>query len=201
MNAHRINADQLMHGVDYSGEQCSGWLAQRKWDGHCALWDGERLLSRDGNVIAAPDWFLEGLPSFPLCCELVAGKEGANHTTSLRRTMNGAEWDLAKLYVFDAPEHEGRNADERMSNAWSVMAAPAHLEFTRSIVLRDRVHLLAELLAVLDAGGEGLMIQQPENPYTAGRTRRMLKVKRQSLHFLPRAKGASASRGSAESRA
>jgi ATP-dependent DNA ligase len=88
-----------------------------------------------------------------------------------------------------------------MSNAWSVMAAPAHLEFTRSIVLRDRVHLLAELLAVLDAGGEGLMIQQPENPYTAGRTRRMLKVKRQSLHFLPRAKGASASRGSAESRA
>jgi hypothetical protein len=48
-------------------------------------------------------------------------------------------------------------------------------------------------------GGEGVMIQQPENPYTAGRTRRLLKVKRQSLHFLPRA--TRSSRGSAESRA
>ncbi len=185
-----------MHGVDYSGQQCSGWLAMRKWDGHCALWDGSRLVSKEGNEIAAPDWFLEGLPPFALCCELVAGKEGANHTTSLRRTMNRAEWELAKLYVFDAPEHEGRNADERMARAADDIRQSAHytsvpqLEFTRSLLLRDRVHLLAELRAVLDAGGEGLMIQQPENPYTAGRTRRLLKVKRQSLHFLPRAKGA-----------
>ena len=184
MTAMRFTPDQLMHGVDYSGQQCSGWLAQRKWDGHCALWDGERLLSRDGNVIATPVWFIAGLPAFPLCCELLAGKEGANHTTSLRRTMNRAEWELARLMVFDAPEHEGRNADERMLAAWSLIAAPRHLEFTRSRVLRDREHLLEQLRAVLDAGDEGLMIQQPENPYTAGRTRRLLKVKRQSLHFL-----------------
>lgn len=184
MTETRFNPDQLMHGVDYSGQQCSGWLAQRKSDGHFAGWDGERLLSREGNVIAAPDWFLAGLPAFPLCCELLAGTEGANHTTSLRRTMNRAEWELARLMVFDAPEHEGRNADERMLNAWQCFAAPHHLEFTRSRVLRDREHLFEALRAVLVAGGEGLMIQQPENPYTAGRTRRLLKVKRQSLHFL-----------------
>jgi ATP-dependent DNA ligase len=86
-----------------------------------------------------------------------------------------------------------------MLAAWQSCAAPRHLEFTRSVVLRDRVHLLAELRAVLDAGGEGLMIQQPANPYTAGRTRRLLKVKRQSLHWLRSA--TRSSRGSAESRA
>src|SRR6516225_3743896 len=40
----------------------SGWWMSEKLDGVRAYWDGERFLSRLGNLYHAPDWFLEGLP-------------------------------------------------------------------------------------------------------------------------------------------
>lgn len=33
-----------------------------KFDGIRALWNGESLVSRQGNVIKAPHWFTEGFP-------------------------------------------------------------------------------------------------------------------------------------------
>lgn len=187
MTAARFTTAGLMHGHDYSGEECAGWLCQRKWDGHFALWDGERLRSREGLVIAAPDFFLAGLPDFPLCCELVASKEGANRTTSLVRTKNRPEWERARLYVFDAPQMGWDDVHSRVDEAAAKLQAGGGARFaemTITFTLRDRAHLLTELRDVLDAGGEGLMISPPDHPYTAGRTRRLLKVKRQSLHFL-----------------
>jgi DNA ligase-1 len=44
----------------------SGWHLSEKLDGVRAYWDGERFLSRLGNIFHAPEWFLEGLPTTPL---------------------------------------------------------------------------------------------------------------------------------------
>lgn len=190
MNATRFTAYQLMHGHVYAGEECAGWLAQRKWDGWFALWDGERLLTREGNAIAAPAFFTEGLPDFPLCCELVASREGANRTASLVRTRNNArEWERAKLYVFDAPKaeffpDERDNVAERLKTVAADVVVARYAEITQTQTVRDRAHLRAMLTSVLSAEGEGLMISPPDHPYEAGRSDRLLKVKRGSLHFL-----------------
>lgn len=53
-----------------------------------------------------------------------------------------------------------------------------YAEFTNAATLSGRAQLRAELRAVLDAGGEGMMIQPAHNPYTPGG------CKRRSLLFL-----------------
>jgi DNA ligase-1 len=41
----------------------SGWWMSEKFDGIRCFWNGKMLFSRNGRVIKAPKWFLEGLPS------------------------------------------------------------------------------------------------------------------------------------------
>ena len=41
-----------------------------KLDGIRAYWDGKELLSKNGNKIYAPNWFLDKLPPFDLDGEL-----------------------------------------------------------------------------------------------------------------------------------
>jgi DNA ligase-1 len=41
-----------------------------KFDGVRAYWDSENLISRKGEAIMAPDWFLSILPKIPLDGEL-----------------------------------------------------------------------------------------------------------------------------------
>src|SRR6185369_3093140 len=48
----------------------SPYLLSEKYDGVRALWDGNALRSRMGNVIAAPAWFIDRLPPTPLDGEL-----------------------------------------------------------------------------------------------------------------------------------
>ena len=40
----------------------SGWWVSEKYDGVRAIWNGERLLSRNGKDLGAPEWFTAGLP-------------------------------------------------------------------------------------------------------------------------------------------
>lgn len=191
MTAQRSNVSQLMHGHDWNGEDCAGWLFQRKWNGLSATWDGQRLWTKpsaehpQGNVIQAPGFFLAGLPDWPLCCELLAAREGDQFANALKRNWrNAVEWERAKLMVFDAPHAEFSDVCFRLAEAAGHLSEARHADITITRTLRDRAHLRDELRAVLDAGGEGLMIQPPDNPYVAGRTRRLLKVKRGSLHVF-----------------
>ena len=190
-SGERFSMDRLMHGRDYSGGNCAGWLWQRKRDGVFAGWDGERLWSKPsakyprGNVIHAPDFFLAGLPDFPLCCELLAATEGANFANGLMRQRRSArEWERGTLRIFDAPEADGPNVAARLVRAACAFPGARHAELTRTAPLEDVAHLRAELRAVLDAGGEGMMIQPAHHPYIPGRTLSLRKVKRQSLHFF-----------------
>jgi DNA ligase-1 len=48
----------------------TGWWMSEKLDGVRAWWDGQKFLSRQGNVYYAPDWFTAGLPNVPLDGEL-----------------------------------------------------------------------------------------------------------------------------------
>jgi DNA ligase-1 len=50
------------------------YLVSEKLDGVRALWDGTALRFRSGRVVAAPAWFLAGLPKTPLDGELWMGR-------------------------------------------------------------------------------------------------------------------------------
>lgn len=111
------------------------WFLSEKLDGQRAYWDGgltrgesvskiewynddrkdensevysTGLWSRYGNVIHAPDWWLDSLPAMALDGELWMGRGAFQDLVSVtRRTVNFDEkgWRDVKFMVFDAPAY------------------------------------------------------------------------------------------------
>lgn len=155
------------------------WLSE-KYDGLRAFWDGERLRTRGGETIAAPDWFTAQWPAEPMDGELWAGRGRFEEAMSTVRqlTPDDAAWRRIRFMVFDLPAHPGVFTERieaygrlvrRIDQAW-VQAVP-----------QERVGSHAELMARLDRmvrdGGEGLMLHRGDAPYRAVRNDDLLKVK------------------------
>jgi DNA ligase-1 len=110
----------------------AGWFVSEKLDGRRAFWDGgisrnvlkqnvpyanndkdERYLkeqiatglwSRYGNVIHAPDWWLNQLPNIPLDGELFIGRSKAEQQELMSITASqtpGSGWNTVDYMVFD----------------------------------------------------------------------------------------------------
>ena len=155
------------------------WLSE-KYDGLRGFWDGHRLLTRGGEVVAAPAWFTAGWPAVPMDGELWSGRGRFEETLSTvrRQTPNDEAWRRVRFMVFDLPTHPGRFTErihacvklvQQLNQAW-VQAVP-----------QERVASHAELMARLDrlvkAGGEGLMLHRGDSFYRAERNDDLLKVK------------------------
>jgi DNA ligase 1 len=155
------------------------WLSE-KYDGLRGFWDGRRLLTRGGEVIAAPAWFTAGWPAVPMDGELWSGRGRFEETLSTvrRQIPNDEAWRRVRFMVFDLPTHPGRFTErihacvklvQQLNQAW-VQAVP-----------QERVASHAELMARLDrlvkAGGEGLMLHRGDSFYRAERNDDLLKVK------------------------
>lgn len=66
----------------------NGWWISEKLDGMRAYWDGKQLLSRLGNVIHAPDYFVANLPGDPLDGELFLGRKSFQKTCAICRRQD-----------------------------------------------------------------------------------------------------------------
>jgi DNA ligase 1 len=157
----------------------TGWWFSEKLDGVRAYWDGQMLISRLGNKIHAPDWFLRELPKDgPLDGELWI-KRGYFHETNGMVRRQDQNWDIWKqlhFLVFDAPRC---NAvfELRLDAASRAIKNSDVARLVHHERLRDLAHLKTELKRVEAMGGEGLMLRQPESFYEAGRSQTLLKVK------------------------
>jgi len=168
----------LAHSWD-NDQDLTGWFMSEKLDGVRAYWDGQEFLSRQGNRFYAPDWFVKGLPNFPLDGELWIGRQAFQQTVSIvRRQDAGRLWEQVLYAVFDAPA-AGGTFEERLQ-----VIRDANLELNAPqarILYQARCegtdNLRAELARVLALGAEGLMLRQPGSLYEAGRSHTLLKVK------------------------
>lgn len=50
-----MNENDMQHGVDWNGQDVSGWIATEKYNGCRAYWDGGNLWSRGGLKVNIPD--------------------------------------------------------------------------------------------------------------------------------------------------
>ena len=64
----------MLAKVYESGVDLADYWVSEKLDGVRAYWNGSRLLSRNGNVFPAPDWFVADFPKVPLDGELWGGR-------------------------------------------------------------------------------------------------------------------------------
>ena len=156
----------------------AGWWMSEKLDGVRAYWDGNRFLSRQGNVYHAPGWFIRGLPDAPLDGELWIARQMFQRTVSIVRRQDASEhWREVRFVVFDAPARpEAFEARQELLRNWLGDGT----EFAS--VLEQRVcegihHLRSELERIVGEGGEGLMLRQPGSAYEVGRSATLFKVK------------------------
>ncbi len=131
---------QLAHTYEEKRQILAGWCMSEKLDGMRAWWDGGAsrglpasevpyantekdaryisppiatgLWTRYGNVIQAPDWFLDALPRYCLDGELWI-RRGAFQTVmaTVKDLYPGPEWHDIKYMVFDSPPPASLFAD------------------------------------------------------------------------------------------
>jgi len=171
----------------------SGYYVSEKFDGMRAQWDplAGSLVSRLGNTVCAPKWFLDTFRDvkIPLDGELFFGYGNWNVTGVCRAKTqqamrdNEPVWHKARYLVFDLPDTDRGTYLERYAllercpsiGKWGSTETPIwlipHKKVTGSQMLEEFYQ------SILDRGGEGVMLNNPETFYVNGRTDHLLKYK------------------------
>lgn len=169
-------AQTYREGVDVAAY----WVSE-KLDGVYAHWDGNALVSRAGNRFRAPPWFVAGFPPQPLAGELWMGR-GTFDTVSgvvRRKTPDDAAWRQVRFMVFDLPAHpeDFTGRLRRLEEIFATLESSSiGLVEQRRVASHDA--LMALLDAVVEQGGEGLMLRRAASPHRASRSADLLKLKR-----------------------
>ena len=160
----------------YDARPVAGLIASEKFDGIRALWTGSIFLTRNGRVIEVPEWFCAGLPNIEIDGELWCGR--GSYGLAQGMTKGGANhrgWDSASFMAFDLPTHYGSFTERA--------AALARIQSTATMHIVDHIRIQSpdDLSAmyddILEHGGEGVMLRDPDAPYRRERTTELLKLK------------------------
>jgi DNA ligase-1 len=157
------------------------WISE-KLDGVRAVWDGRELRFRSGRLVAAPAWFLAGLPNRPLDGELWLGRGRFDELSGIVRKAQPSDddWRDVKYMVFELPRGSGPFG-ERSERLKAIVAAAGvpWLAAVEQYRVADRRELMSKLDEVVNGGGEGLVLHRAEAPYATGRSGNLLKLKPQ----------------------
>jgi DNA ligase-1 len=160
--------------------EVTGWLMSEKLDGVRGYWDGERLLSKNGNAFFPPTAFIKGLPPFPVEGEIWGGRGSFEQTVSIvKREKPHDGWLKLKFAIFDVPDAPG-GFTERIAKAerWFAKHPSAYAFVIRQILIESPVKLEQHLAHIEELGGEGLIVRKPDALYVPGRNTEILKLKK-----------------------
>ncbi|MDC5840292.1 DNA ligase [Vibrio europaeus] len=159
----------------------SDYWKSEKLDGIRAIWNGNRLITRNGNPISAPHWFTEPLPDYPLEGELWAGRGNFHlvQQTVLDKVPNDAGWKKIKFMLFDVP-HSAGDYKKRYFNLVHLVNSLQrdHIRYIEHTPIEDERELFSYLDSVDSSKGEGLMLRKICSRYQAGRSSDLLKLKK-----------------------
>ena len=214
---------ELAHS--YTDQDIIGWLASEKLDGMRAFWDGgmtrgipkadvlwadntsdERykqvqistgLWSRLGNVIHAPNWWLDTLPNNQLLDGELFKHGHRQHLMSIVKQLTpcSQDWQGVTYCVFDSPpkwemfaprklkwrQFIGYNRSKYDSQVYldrlKTLPESEVIQRVEQTKIESITHLETMLVDVLAKGGEGLMIRQPMALWQPKRNNYLLKYK------------------------
>lgn len=168
-------AQHYQQGIDVKQ-----YLISEKYDGVRAFWDGKQLISRQGNTINAPDWFIKNLPKTQLDGELWMGrgKFDALSGAVRKEVPIDAEWKNIHYQIFELPNAKG--TFEARANQIVQIVKQANLPQLNAVTqfrLNNEKALKLRLNQVVKNGGEGLMLHRADALYVTGRSDVLLKLK------------------------
>lgn len=187
-------APPCMLAHEWDGEQdLTGWLLSPKLDGVRALFDGEKFISRNGNTLHAPAWFIKAIKdkvgavawgTVKLDGELWMGNGTFQECSGAVRKLVpvDAEWEKITYQVFDyhTSQNEFPPLDAANRQVWlsEVITPGKYLHIVPQIPCENNAFLNAVTDAIVEQGGEGIMAKNPASLYKSGRSNDLLKVKR-----------------------
>jgi len=179
----KINGAPVMLAHKFENDiDPTGWWWSEKLDGVRAYWDGEKFITRQGNVYHAPDWFIAMFPKHPLDGELWIGRGKFQQTISVvKRLDGGLQWENVRYMVYDAP-HLDLPFEERMkflekNSLFMKGVGGSYATLLSQQKVQSKQHLVDLLKRHVADGAEGIMIRQPGSMYEVGRSYTLLKVK------------------------
>ena len=171
-------APPLMLAEEYSNQNVQGWAASEKLDGVRAYWDGKKLISRQGYAFTPPPGFTRNFPSYPLDGELYSSRGQFERISAATRSADG-DWGGIKLYVFDLPKAEGNLYQRLAVLEGRLKKYPANIVVVKQTPVKNIEEARAMMEKIVKAGGEGVILRDPQQPYRAGRSSGYLKLKPQ----------------------
>lgn len=166
-----------VYNTDIEVEQY--WVSE-KLDGVRAYWDGKQLITRGGNVIAAPAWFVADFPTQALDGELWLARNKFAETLSIvsKHQPIDSEWQNIRYYVFELPDAVGTfTARVRAMQTLVAQQNSPYLKKVPQFRLANQEALFTKLQALEQQGAEGLMLHHQDSLYHTGRSQALLKLK------------------------
>ncbi len=156
------------------------FLVSEKLDGVRGYFDGEKFISRQGNIINAPQWFTKNFPREVLDGELWIGREKFEEISALihQESPNDTAWQQVKFMVFDLPKSS--EVFEKRYEALKNLVAQSnskYLQLVKQFEVKDHQSLHKLLESITKQGGEGLMLHRKNSLYKAERNGDLLKLK------------------------
>jgi DNA ligase-1 len=155
------------------------WVSE-KLDGIRCYWNGQKLLTRSGRIIHAPQWFLSDIPSTAMDGELWI-KRGSYQPLSrivLDAIPDEVLWRQVSFQVFDLP-HSKAPFELRQQQLQTLISnsGATHVAWVEQKKMGSLANIKARLEEVYKNGGEGLMLTAPSSLYGVGRSNNLLKMK------------------------
>jgi DNA ligase-1 len=176
----KVQAFEIMLPLVYEeGLALSDWLMSEKLDGVRGYWDGRQLFSKNGAPFQAPPAFTRNFPDFAVEGEIWGGRQTFEKTVGIVRKQEAhSGWLELKFAIFDVPAAAG-GFEDRLNKAadWFARHPSDHAFVIVHRPVHSHAYLSEELKRVDTLGGEGLILRRRGSPYTAGRSRDILKVK------------------------
>lgn len=172
--------DLLLAEVYRDGIAVEQYWISEKLDGVRAYWDGKQLISRGGEVIAAPAWFVADFPTTALDGELWLGRNQFAATFSIVSKLQpiDSEWQQIQYHIFEFPNAPG-TFTERISALQALIKQQnsPYLTLIPQFRIADKTKLLEKLRELEKQGAEGLMLHHQDALYKTGRSSDLLKLK------------------------
>ncbi|MDH5425216.1 MAG: DNA ligase [Gammaproteobacteria bacterium] len=156
------------------------WVSE-KLDGVRALWNGQQLISRQGNIIYAPKWFIKVLPDISLDGELWSGRARFDELSGIVRRQKPADEDWGDIYymVFDLPGSP-LVFSQRLKQLKKIVSEidVKQIQLIKQYRVASHTALHEKLEAMVAQGAEGLMLHAGSSLYKSGRHGDLMKLKK-----------------------
>lgn len=156
------------------------WYMSEKLDGIRAYWNGKELLSKNGNKINTPDWFVKNFPPFELDGELWTKRDDFENIQNIVLDVNPSnKWENITYNIFEVPNETG-DFDKRLEKIklWLEKNSNKYIKIIPQKICKNESDLNNYLKNLLEIKAEGIILKNPDSKYFTGRSNDILKVKK-----------------------